>query len=155
MLVILANKHTRNAHLLSDPSDHAARGVTAQDALTRTPLWSTMMKEFPSGNRFWDPKQADGNASGQLALCPQVSIFPPPLQWSLYSSIGENLLSSRWRMAMARGHLSLGQLSPCVVTHGIQTPKKNPPNSSQQESLIPPRPRKQIPWQPTHGPSGT
>ncbi|MBW0560282.1 hypothetical protein O181_099997 [Austropuccinia psidii MF-1] len=31
--------HTRNVRLLSAPSDHEARGVLAQDALTRTPLW--------------------------------------------------------------------------------------------------------------------
>ncbi|MBW0508491.1 hypothetical protein O181_048206 [Austropuccinia psidii MF-1] len=34
-------------------------------------------------------------------------------------------------MAMVRGHLFLGRLSPCLVTHGIQTPKtqltKSPP----------------------------
>ncbi|MBW0588924.1 hypothetical protein O181_128639 [Austropuccinia psidii MF-1] len=28
-----------------------ARGVLAQDALARTPLWSTMMKQYPSANR--------------------------------------------------------------------------------------------------------
>ncbi|MBW0510824.1 hypothetical protein O181_050539 [Austropuccinia psidii MF-1] len=38
MLVMLANKHARNACLVSDPSDCTARGVPAQDALTRTPL---------------------------------------------------------------------------------------------------------------------
>ncbi|MBW0520755.1 hypothetical protein O181_060470 [Austropuccinia psidii MF-1] len=57
MLVMLANKHTTNACLLSDPSDHVARGVPDQDALARTPLWSTMMKAFLSGNgyqeQFW------------------------------------------------------------------------------------------------------
>ncbi|MBW0484525.1 hypothetical protein O181_024240 [Austropuccinia psidii MF-1] len=79
MLVMLANKHTRNAHLLSNPSGHAARAVPAQDALVRTPLWSTMMKVFPSGNGLWDPKQANGNDSRQLALSPQASICPPPL----------------------------------------------------------------------------
>ncbi|MBW0537621.1 hypothetical protein O181_077336 [Austropuccinia psidii MF-1] len=57
-----------------------ASGVPAQDALARTPLWLTMMKVFPSGNGCWDPKQADGNASGQLAPCPQVLICPPPLR---------------------------------------------------------------------------
>ncbi|MBW0468642.1 hypothetical protein O181_008357 [Austropuccinia psidii MF-1] len=30
---------------------------------------------------------------------------------------------------MARGHLSLGQSSPCLVTHGIQTPKTKPTKS--------------------------
>ncbi|MBW0496160.1 hypothetical protein O181_035875 [Austropuccinia psidii MF-1] len=43
-------------------------------------------------------------------------------------------------MAMARGHLSLGGLSPCLVTNRIQTP-----------SL----PREQAPRQPTPGLSGT
>ncbi|MBW0591436.1 hypothetical protein O181_131151, partial [Austropuccinia psidii MF-1] len=35
---MLADKHTRNARLLSDSYDHTARGVPAQDALARTPL---------------------------------------------------------------------------------------------------------------------
>ncbi|MBW0593413.1 hypothetical protein O181_133128, partial [Austropuccinia psidii MF-1] len=74
-----ANKHTRNVHSLSAPSDHVARGVLTQDALARTSLWSTMMKPFPSANGHRDPKQADGNDSGQLDLSPQVSICPPPL----------------------------------------------------------------------------
>ncbi|MBW0558997.1 hypothetical protein O181_098712 [Austropuccinia psidii MF-1] len=78
MLVMLANKHTRNVCLLSAPSDHADRGVLSQEALARTPLWLTMMKPYPSANGHQDPKQADGNDSGQLALSPQVSICPPP-----------------------------------------------------------------------------
>ncbi|MBW0593737.1 hypothetical protein O181_133452, partial [Austropuccinia psidii MF-1] len=72
-LVMLANKHTRNVCLLSAPSDHEARGVPAQDALARTPLWLTMMKPFPSVNGRRAPKQANGNDSGQLALS-----TPPP-----------------------------------------------------------------------------
>ncbi|MBW0502289.1 hypothetical protein O181_042004 [Austropuccinia psidii MF-1] len=76
---MLADKHTSNACLLSDPSDHAARGVPDQDALERTPLWSTMMKAIQSGNGHRDPKQADGNNSGQLPQSPQVLICPPPL----------------------------------------------------------------------------
>ncbi|MBW0492972.1 hypothetical protein O181_032687 [Austropuccinia psidii MF-1] len=77
MLVMLSEKNTRNACLFCDPSNHTARGVPAQDALVRTPLWLTMMKAFPSGNGHRDPKQADGNDSGQLVPCPQVSICPP------------------------------------------------------------------------------
>ncbi|MBW0543958.1 hypothetical protein O181_083673 [Austropuccinia psidii MF-1] len=76
---MLANKHTRNVCLLSAPSDHAARGVLAQDTLTRTPLWLTMMKPYLSANGHRDPKQADRNDSGQLALSPEVLICPPPL----------------------------------------------------------------------------
>ncbi|MBW0589099.1 hypothetical protein O181_128814 [Austropuccinia psidii MF-1] len=34
---------------------------------------------FPSGNGHWDPKQANGNDSGQLALSLPVLICPPPL----------------------------------------------------------------------------
>ncbi|MBW0559733.1 hypothetical protein O181_099448, partial [Austropuccinia psidii MF-1] len=76
---MLADKHTINVHLLSAPSNHAARGFLAQDALARTPLWSTMMKPYPSANGHQDLKQASGNDSGQLALSPQASICPPPL----------------------------------------------------------------------------
>ncbi|MBW0495827.1 hypothetical protein O181_035542 [Austropuccinia psidii MF-1] len=76
---MLANKHTRNSRSLSDPSDHAARGVPAQDTLARTPLWLTMIKVLPSGNGPQDPKQANRNDYGQLALSPQALICPPPL----------------------------------------------------------------------------
>ncbi|MBW0490148.1 hypothetical protein O181_029863 [Austropuccinia psidii MF-1] len=75
---MLANKHTRNAHSLSHPSDHVARGVPAQDTLARTPLWSMMMKVFLSRNEHQDPKQANGNDSRQLALSLPVLICPPP-----------------------------------------------------------------------------
>ncbi|MBW0556872.1 hypothetical protein O181_096587 [Austropuccinia psidii MF-1] len=75
---MLSNKHTSNVCLFSAPSDHAARGVLAQDALARTPLWLTMMKPYLSANGHQDPKQANGNDSGRLALSPQVSICPPP-----------------------------------------------------------------------------
>ncbi|MBW0548924.1 hypothetical protein O181_088639 [Austropuccinia psidii MF-1] len=67
-LVMLANKHTRNVCSLSAPSDHKARGVLAQDALPRTPLWLTMMKPYPSANGHWDLQQADRNDSGRLGL---------------------------------------------------------------------------------------
>ncbi|MBW0551770.1 hypothetical protein O181_091485 [Austropuccinia psidii MF-1] len=76
---MLADKHTRNVCSLSAPSDHAGRGVPAQDTLVRTPLWSMMIKVFPSANGNCDPKQVNRNDSGQLALSPQVLICPPPL----------------------------------------------------------------------------
>ncbi|MBW0524678.1 hypothetical protein O181_064393 [Austropuccinia psidii MF-1] len=63
-LVMLSNKDTRNVCSLSTPSDHAARGVPTQDALARSPLWSMMMKPYPSPNGHWDAKQADGNDLG-------------------------------------------------------------------------------------------
>ncbi|MBW0533951.1 hypothetical protein O181_073666 [Austropuccinia psidii MF-1] len=78
MLVMLPKKHRQNACLLSGPSDHVGRGVPTQDALARTPLWSTMMKVFLSVNGHRDPQQADGNNSGKLALSPQALICPPP-----------------------------------------------------------------------------
>ncbi|MBW0514946.1 hypothetical protein O181_054661 [Austropuccinia psidii MF-1] len=80
MLVMLADKHTRNVCLLSDPSNHVPRGVPNQDPLARTPLWPTMMKPFPSGNGHPDPKKANVNDSRQSALSPPVSICPPPSQ---------------------------------------------------------------------------
>ncbi|MBW0502466.1 hypothetical protein O181_042181, partial [Austropuccinia psidii MF-1] len=78
-LLMLADKHTRNACLFSDPSNHAARGVPTQDALERTSLWLVMMKVFLSRNGHQDPKQADRNHSGQLAQSLPVSICPPSL----------------------------------------------------------------------------
>ncbi|MBW0547862.1 hypothetical protein O181_087577 [Austropuccinia psidii MF-1] len=75
---MLADKHTRNARSLSNPSNHTARGVPAQDARAGTSSWLMMMKVFPSGNGPWDPKRSDGNDSGQLALSPQALICPPP-----------------------------------------------------------------------------
>ncbi|MBW0563088.1 hypothetical protein O181_102803 [Austropuccinia psidii MF-1] len=74
---MLADKHTRNACLLSNPSSNAARGVPNQDAIVRTPLWLTMMKAFLSGNGHQDPRQADRINCGQLAESPQVLICPP------------------------------------------------------------------------------
>ncbi|MBW0568334.1 hypothetical protein O181_108049, partial [Austropuccinia psidii MF-1] len=76
---MLAGKHTRNFCFFPAPSDHAARGVLAQDTLARTPLWSTMMKPYLSAHGHRDLKQPNGNDSGQLALSPQVLICPPPL----------------------------------------------------------------------------
>ncbi|MBW0526465.1 hypothetical protein O181_066180 [Austropuccinia psidii MF-1] len=57
-----------------------ATNPNTQDNLVRTPLLSTTMRSFPRGNEFPDPKLADGNTSGQLALCPQVLICPFLLQ---------------------------------------------------------------------------
>ncbi|MBW0483524.1 hypothetical protein O181_023239 [Austropuccinia psidii MF-1] len=58
-------------------------------------------------------------------------------------------------MAMVRGHSSLGESSPCPVTHGIQTPKTKPTKSPQQDSPVECMPREQTPQQPSPGPSGT
>ncbi|MBW0475743.1 hypothetical protein O181_015458 [Austropuccinia psidii MF-1] len=140
MLVILAYKHTRNAGSLSDPSDHAARGVPDQDALARTLLWSTMMKAFPSGNGHRDPKQADRNNFGQLAQFPQVVICPPPLlgHHPMLTSLLDRNKVIIWPMKDGNGKRTF-ELGP-IVTHGIQTPNL---------------PCKQTPRQPTPGPSGT
>ncbi|MBW0550623.1 hypothetical protein O181_090338 [Austropuccinia psidii MF-1] len=54
-------------------------------------------------------------------------------------------------MAVARGHLSLGQLSPM----GFKRQKQNPPNPPQQDSPIPSLPCEQTPRQPIPVPSGT
>ncbi|MBW0590539.1 hypothetical protein O181_130254 [Austropuccinia psidii MF-1] len=129
MLVMLAEKHTKNACLLCDHSHHAARGVPAEDTLVRTPLWLTMMKAFLSRNGLPNPKLADGKASGGLALCPHVSIFSTPLQG--HHPVVNSLLDWRkliiWLMKHGDGKrtLKLG----LIVTNGIQTPKKKPTES--------------------------
>ncbi|MBW0529738.1 hypothetical protein O181_069453 [Austropuccinia psidii MF-1] len=179
MLVMLANKHTRNACLLSDPSDHASRGVPNQDTLARTPLWSTMMKAFPSGNARRDPKQADGNYSGQLAQSPQVSICPPPLLghhpmvtsildwremiiWPMKDGNGERTFNLGPIVTMGFKHQSNFYFSS--LTHfssrnhtylfplHIEPTQLNPPP---QDYPFPSLPHKQTLWQPTPGPSGT
>ncbi|MBW0481389.1 hypothetical protein O181_021104 [Austropuccinia psidii MF-1] len=127
MLVMLANKHTQKALLLGNHS-----------ALVRTPLLLTMIKALLRRNGLCDPKLSDGNISRQLAWCPQVSICPPPLQ-------GHHC------MGMAKGHLSLGLLSPM----GFKCQKQNPPDPLQQDTPIPCMSQEQTQWQPTLGLSGT
>ncbi|MBW0588051.1 hypothetical protein O181_127766 [Austropuccinia psidii MF-1] len=142
MLVMLANKHTRNVCLLSTPSDHKARGVLAQDTLARTPLWAMMTNQYPSANGHWDLKQANGNDSGQLALSPQASICPPPL-------LGHH------PMVTSLLNLSKVVIRPMKDGHGKRTFKTKPPKSPQQDSPIPSLPCEQTLRQPTPGPSGT
>ncbi|MBW0508873.1 hypothetical protein O181_048588 [Austropuccinia psidii MF-1] len=125
--------HTRHASSLSNPSNHAARGVPAQDSLARTPLWLTMMKVFPSGNGHRDPKQADGNDSGQLALD-----YPVNEGW-------------RWQEDIQAWDDCHHVFSPM----GFKCQKKNPPNPPQQDSPISRMPCEQTPPQPTPGLSGT
>ncbi|MBW0518941.1 hypothetical protein O181_058656 [Austropuccinia psidii MF-1] len=155
MLAMLANKHTRNVCLLSAPSDHMARGVPAQDALARTPLWLTMMKPYPSAKGHQDPKQADGNDSGQLALSPQVSICPPPLlgHHPMVTSLLDRTEVIIWPIKDGNGKRTF-KLGP-IVTNGIQTPKTKPTESPQKESPAPSLPHEQTPRQPTPGRRGT
>ncbi|MBW0488078.1 hypothetical protein O181_027793 [Austropuccinia psidii MF-1] len=133
--------HTRNAHLLSNPSDHAARGVPAQDGLARTPLWSMMMKVFPSRNGNRDPKQAERKESAQLALSSPVTIFPPPLlgHHMIVTSLLEWSEVIIWPMKEGNGERTF-KLGP-IVTHGIQTPKK-PRGNPLQAQVAPDEPSK-------------
>ncbi|MBW0478981.1 hypothetical protein O181_018696 [Austropuccinia psidii MF-1] len=135
MLVMLSDKQTRNAHLWCNPSTHVAREVRAQDALVRTPLWSTM-KAFLGRNGLHNPKLAERNSAGQFALCPQVLICPPPLQ----------------------GHHPM-VTSPLdcrgVIIQLMKDGEQKPQNLPQQETPVPCMPCNQTPWQPTSGPSGT
>ncbi|MBW0502100.1 hypothetical protein O181_041815 [Austropuccinia psidii MF-1] len=132
MLLMLSNKHTRNAHLLSNPSDHASRGVPAPDALARTPLWSTMMKVFLSANGHRDPKQADGNDSGRLGLSPQVSICPPPLlgHHPMVTSLLNRSEVIIWLMKDGDGERTF-ELGPIVTIscHQWDSNAKTPPNT--------------------------
>ncbi|MBW0481834.1 hypothetical protein O181_021549 [Austropuccinia psidii MF-1] len=120
---MLSNKHTRNAPLLSNPSNHTARGVPAQDSLARTPLWSTMMKVFPSGNEHWDPKQHDVNDSGQIALSLPVLISSPPLlgRHPMVTSLLDRSKVIMGPMKDGNGKRTF-ELKP-IVTHGFQTVK--------------------------------
>ncbi|MBW0567146.1 hypothetical protein O181_106861, partial [Austropuccinia psidii MF-1] len=161
MLVMLADKHTRNSHLLSNPSYHAARGVPNQDALVRTPLWSTMMKAFRSGNGGRHPKQEDWNNSRLLAQSPQVLIHPLPLL-SHHPMVTSLLNWSKviiWMMKNGNGKRKF-ELGPIVTMsfhpwHSNSKVKQNQPNPLQQDSRVPSLPHEKTPPQPTPGPSGT
>ncbi|MBW0557234.1 hypothetical protein O181_096949, partial [Austropuccinia psidii MF-1] len=154
-LVMLANKHTRNVRLLSAPSNHKARGVLAQDALARTPLWSTMMKQYPSANGHRDLKQADGNNSGQLALSPQASICPPPLlgHHPMVTSLLDLSKLIIQPMKHGNGERTF-ELGPIVTMSchlwDSNSKKKTPQIPPRQDSPIPSLPREQTPR-----PSGT
>ncbi|MBW0471803.1 hypothetical protein O181_011518 [Austropuccinia psidii MF-1] len=161
MLVMLADKHTRNCCLLSDPSDNRVRGVPTQDALARTTLWSMMMKAFPSRNGCWDAKKADGNASGQLAPFPQVSICPPPskatnpmvtllLNWS-------KVIIQPMKDGNGKRTFKLEPIvtMSCHPWNSNTKVKQNPLNPPQQDSPIPCMPSNQSPWKLTPGPHGT
>ncbi|MBW0561917.1 hypothetical protein O181_101632, partial [Austropuccinia psidii MF-1] len=110
-LVMLTDKNTRNVCSLSAPSNHAARGLPAQDALARAHLWLTMMKPYLSANGHWDPKQADGNNSRQLALSPQRSDYPADEGW-------------RWQEDIRAWANCHHVFSPM----GFKCQKQNPPN---------------------------
>ncbi|MBW0545759.1 hypothetical protein O181_085474 [Austropuccinia psidii MF-1] len=150
MLVMLANKHTRNVRLLSSPSDHKARGVLAQDDLARTPLWLTMMKPYPRANGHRDLKQADGNSSGRLALSPQALICPHPL-------LGHH------PMITSLLDMSKVIIQPMKDGNGERTFKFGPIvtmschrwDSNGKDSPVPSLPHEQALRQPTPGPSGT
>ncbi|MBW0486164.1 hypothetical protein O181_025879 [Austropuccinia psidii MF-1] len=161
MLVMLADKHTRNACLLSNPSGHVARGVPNQDTLVRTPLWLTIMEAFPSRNESQDPKQEDGNNSRQLAQSPQVSICPlpprpPPMVTSLID--WSKVIIRPMKDGNGKRTFKLG----LIVTMSRNPTdffalhiEQKPPNTLQQDSPIPCMPHKNTLGQPTPGPSGT
>ncbi|MBW0541541.1 hypothetical protein O181_081256 [Austropuccinia psidii MF-1] len=137
---MLTDKHTRNVCSFSAPFDQVSRGVLAQDALARTPLWSMMMKPYPSAKGHQDPKQANGNDSRQLALSPQVTICPPPLlgHHPMVTSLLHRSEVIIWPMKDGNGKRTF-ELGP-IVTDGIQMPNL---------------PCKQTLQQHTPGPSGT
>ncbi|MBW0531033.1 hypothetical protein O181_070748 [Austropuccinia psidii MF-1] len=154
---MLADKHTRNAGLLSDPSNHAARGVPDQDALARTPLWSMMMKAFQSRNGSRDPKQADGNNSGRLAhdyLADEGWQWQEDIQaWAnchhVLSPMGFKRQSNFYFSSLT--HFSSHNHTDLLPLR-IEPNQLNPP---QQDSPVPSLPCKQTLWQPTPGPGGT
>ncbi|MBW0505329.1 hypothetical protein O181_045044 [Austropuccinia psidii MF-1] len=155
-----AHKHTRTACLLSGPSDHVARGVPTQEALTKTPLWSTMMKVFPSGNGHRDPKQADANNCRQLALSLPVLVCPPPLlgHHPMVTSLLDRSKVIIWPMKDGNGKrtFKLGLIVTMSFHPGDSNTKRTKPTKSpRQDSPVPHIPHEQTLPQPTPGPSGT
>ncbi|MBW0553988.1 hypothetical protein O181_093703 [Austropuccinia psidii MF-1] len=165
---MLADKHTRNVRSLSAPSNHVARGVISQDALARTPLWSTMIKPYPSGNGHRDPKQANRNNSGQLALSPQVLICPPPLLGHdpMVTSLPHRreVIIRPMKDGDGKRRFELGPMVTMSCHQWNSNTKtdffpllieQNTPNTPQQDSPVHSLPREQALRQPTPGTSGT
>ncbi|MBW0509965.1 hypothetical protein O181_049680 [Austropuccinia psidii MF-1] len=149
--------HTRNPCLWSGPSGYAARGVPDQDALTRTALWSMMMKAFPSGNGCQD----NAKDSGQLAQSPQVLICPSPLLG--HHLMVTSLLNRReviiQPMKDGNGERTF-ELGPIVTMSchpwdSNAKVKPNQPNPPRQHPPVPSFPGEQTPRQLTPGLSGT
>ncbi|MBW0559546.1 hypothetical protein O181_099261 [Austropuccinia psidii MF-1] len=154
MLVMLSNKHTRNAPFLSNPSNHASRGVPDQHAIVRTPFWSTMMKAFPSGNgcreqfRTISPVPSSINLSTPLlGHHPMVTSL---LDWSKVII---------WPMKDGNGKrtfkLGLIVTMSCHPWDSNTKLKQNQPNPLQQDSPVRSLPCKPTSWKLTPGLSGT
>ncbi|MBW0553905.1 hypothetical protein O181_093620 [Austropuccinia psidii MF-1] len=131
--VMLADKHTRNSCLFSDPSNHASRGVRNQDALVRTPVWSTMMKAFPSGNGRRERFRTISPVPSSIDLSTPLLGHHPMVTSLLNQS--EVIIQP---MKDGNGKTTF-ELGP-IFTHGIQMP-----NLPHGQNL----------WQPTPGLSGT
>ncbi|MBW0502622.1 hypothetical protein O181_042337 [Austropuccinia psidii MF-1] len=139
----------------------------------RNPLWSTMMKVFPSGNGHPDRKQADGNNSGRLALSPPVLLCPPLLLghrlmvtslldwhqviiWPMKDGDGKRTFKFGPTVSIGFKHEVSFLFRSCNHTDFFPLHiEQNPPNPPQQDSPVPCMLREQAPWQPTPGPSGT
>ncbi|MBW0468902.1 hypothetical protein O181_008617 [Austropuccinia psidii MF-1] len=124
---MLANKHTRNSRLLSNPSDHAARGVPDQNTPVRTPLWSTMMKASITKQK-WTPEPQKGRRERFWTIRPVSSRInlstppprPPPMVTSLLDQ--SKVIIQLMKDGNGERTFELGK----IVTHGIQTPKTKP-----------------------------
>ncbi|MBW0559675.1 hypothetical protein O181_099390, partial [Austropuccinia psidii MF-1] len=153
MLVMLADNHTRNACSLSNPSNHAARGVPDQDALTRTPLWLTMRRAFPSRNgcreQFWMISPVPSSIDLSTPL-----LGHHPMVTSLLDQ--SELIIRPMKDGNGERTFKLGPIvtMSCHPWDSNAKVKKNQPNPPQQDSPVPSFPHEQTPQQPTPSPSG-
>ncbi|MBW0571672.1 hypothetical protein O181_111387 [Austropuccinia psidii MF-1] len=141
MLVMLSDKHTRNACLLSDPSDHMARGVPDQEAVVITPLPTSdghftpklEQSDYPTkkGWQWWEEIEAWANCHHVLS----------PMGFKRQSKFS---FSSSTHFS-SHNHTELVPL--CIEQNQLNPPPQNSP--------VPSLPCEQTPWQPTPGPSGT
>ncbi|MBW0560774.1 hypothetical protein O181_100489, partial [Austropuccinia psidii MF-1] len=134
--------------------------LTTRRVLARTHVWSAMMKPYLSANGHRDPKQADRNNSGQLALSPQVLFYPPPLlgHHLMVTSLLDLIEVIIWPMKDGNGKRTF-ELGPIVTMSfhrwDSDTKNKTPRVTPLQDSPVSSLPREQTPPQPTPGPSGT
>ncbi|MBW0572627.1 hypothetical protein O181_112342 [Austropuccinia psidii MF-1] len=153
---MLANKHTRNVHLLCAPSDHAAGGVLAQ----RRPCEDSFVvnNDETISEREWTPGPQAGRQEQFRTISPvpsRINLSTPLLgQHPMVTSLLD--LSEVIIRLMKDGNgertFELGPILTMSCHRWDSNAKNKTPNPPRKDSPVPSFPQKKIPGQPTPGP---
>ncbi|MBW0550239.1 hypothetical protein O181_089954 [Austropuccinia psidii MF-1] len=169
MLVMLANKHTKNAFLLCDHSHHTARGVPAEDTLV-------VDNDESISELEWTPQLQAGRREGFWRISPvpsRINFFNPHpvvtslcnrrevIFWLMKEGDGERTFNLGPNVTMSfhpfDSNFNISSyFSSRNHTYYFSLPiEQNPPNPPQKGTLIPRMPCKKTLQQLTPGLSGT